>query len=201
VAKNKDKSSVEESKSNIYSELELDELQSMQVKYGYEGSNLRFCHHCKQFKRKIIFAKCNFTSSRHKMIYPASALVNGVKIYNAEGHMVKKMDCLALKKLVKDKKRRKTYEEQLSIACDQHYCSLCLKNFYDSCLEDVRANPDWICPYCTGACFCTRCRRQEQLTTAQAYLVSLNLSDLLYSPQAATKVFDHKYRKSYNQID
>jgi len=83
----------------------------MQVKYGHEAENLRFCHHCKQFKRMVIFAKCSFQSSRHKMIYPTSTQVNGVKIYNAEGHRTKTMDCLALKKLVKDKKRRRTYEE------------------------------------------------------------------------------------------
>lgn len=47
------------------------------------------------------------------MIYPPSTQVNGVKIYNAEGHLSKNMDCLTLKKLVKDKKRRKTFEEQL----------------------------------------------------------------------------------------
>ena len=45
------------------------------------------------------------------MLYPSSTQVNGVKIYNAEGHLEKTMDCLTLKKLVKDKKRRKTYEE------------------------------------------------------------------------------------------
>ena len=37
--------------------------------------------------------------------------VNGVKIYNAEGYLQKTMDFLTLKKLVKDKKRRRTYEE------------------------------------------------------------------------------------------
>ena len=49
------------------------------------------------------------------MVYPASTQVNGVKVYNAEGHHAKRMDSLVLKKLVKDKKRRKTYEEQLQI--------------------------------------------------------------------------------------
>jgi hypothetical protein len=81
------------------------------VKYGHEASALQFCHHCKQFKRGVIFAKCNYSSKRHKMLYPTSTQVNGVKIYNAEGHLEKTMDCLTLKKLVKDKKRRKTYEE------------------------------------------------------------------------------------------
>ena len=47
------------------------------------------------------------------------------------------MDCLTLKKLVKDKKRRRTYEEQLEIACEQQFCTLCLKNFYDISLEEI----------------------------------------------------------------
>ena len=170
----------------------------MQVKYGHESNNLQFCHHCKQFKRTVIFAKCSFKSIRHKIIYPTSMQVNGVKIYNAEGHNSKKMDCLTLKKLVKDKKRRKTYDEQLGMTCEQQYCSLCLKNFYDVELDEVRANPDWMCPYCTGACFCTRCRRQEQMTTAKAYLISLNIIDLLYFPEAAHKVFDAQFQKSTN---
>ena len=45
------------------------------------------------------------------MIYPSSTQVNGVKIYNTEGHNSKRMDSLTLKKLVKDKKRRRTYDE------------------------------------------------------------------------------------------
>lgn len=155
------------------------------------------CHHCKQFKKKVIFAKCNYLSSRHKLIYPASTHVNGVKIYNTEGHRIKMMDCLTLKKLVKDKKRRRTYEEQLAIACGKHYCSLCLKNFYDTSVEEIHCNPEWICPYCTGTCFCTRCLRQEQMTKATAYLISLNLESLLQSPQdASVKVFDAQFRAS-----
>lgn len=62
-------------------------------------------------------------------------------------------------------------------------------------------NPDWICPYCTGACFCSRCRRQEQLTTAQAYLISLNLHDVLYTPADSIKVFEPQYQRSQNAID
>lgn len=106
------------------------------------------------------------------------------------------MDCLTLKKLVKDKKRRKTYEEQLDITCDQHFCSLCLKNFYDVSLEEIEENPDWICPHCTGACFCTRCRRLEQLTTATAYLISLNAQEMLFAPANSAKVFDAKLQRS-----
>ena len=37
--------------------------------------------------------------------------------------------------------------------------------------------------------------------TAQAYLISLNLGDLLHFPQSAIKVFDQQYRRSGNPID
>ena len=116
------------------------------------------------------------------MFYPASTVVNGVKIYNAETHLKNTLDQVILKKLVKDKKRRRTFEDQLDVACEKSFCSLCLKNFYDTEIESIRSNPNWICPYCTGTCFCTRCRRQDQLTTAKGYLISLNLRDLLYAP-------------------
>jgi hypothetical protein len=43
--------------------------------------------------------------------------VNGVKIYNADPFNVRKLDCLILKKLVKDKKRRKCFDEQLDVGC------------------------------------------------------------------------------------
>lgn len=57
---------------NVFAELELEELNQLSVKYGHDSASLQFCHHCKQFKRKVIFAKCNFASKRHKMVYPNS---------------------------------------------------------------------------------------------------------------------------------
>lgn len=39
------------------------------------------------------------------------------------------------------------------------------------------------------------------MTTAQAYLISLNLSELLYSPELADQVFYPEYQKSSNEVD
>ena len=50
-------------------------------------------------------------------------------------------------------------------------------------------------------CHCSRCRRQDQISTAHAYLISLNLQDLLYSPENAPKVFNNEYQRSSNPID
>lgn len=189
-------------KKSVFEELSLPELQSMQVKHGYETDALQFCHHCKQMKRAFILARCQFSSARHKLVYPPAVDVGGVKVYNAEPHNEGLMDRLMLKKLLKDKKRRKTFEDQLLVSCEKRFCALCLKNFYDDeDLAAVLANPNWICPFCTGACFCSRCRRQEQLNTAKAFLVSLNLKDLLFSPDAARGVFPEQLQRSSHPFD
>ena len=80
-------------------------------KYGHNYNGLEFCHHCKQLKRETVFVKCNYQSSKHRMFYPVSTTVNGVKVYNVETHLQNTLDHVILKKLVKDKKRRKTFED------------------------------------------------------------------------------------------
>jgi hypothetical protein len=96
---------------------------------------------------------------------------------------------LVLKRLIKDKKRRHSFEENLEVTCGRKFCSFCLKNFYDINFSTVKNDPNWNCPYCTSQCFCSRCRRQDQLTTVRGYLISLNLKDLAQSPSSAAKVF------------
>jgi len=112
-------------------------------KYGSDSEDLDFCHHCKQLKWESAFAHCNFSSVQHKMFYPATAVVNGVKIYNVEAHQKNTLDHVILKRLVKDKKRRKTFEDQLEVVCEKKFCSLCLKNFYDKSTEEAKNNPNW----------------------------------------------------------
>ena len=72
------------------------------------------------------------------MFYPASTVVNGVKIYNVETHQKNTLEQVILKKLVKDKKRRKTFEDQLEVVCEKKFCSLCLKNFYDTSVAEIK---------------------------------------------------------------
>src|SRR5687767_6526120 len=62
--------------------------------------------------------------------------------------------------------RQKTIDEKT--VCSQeklaeapgkhHFCSMCLRNRYGEDLQEVKQNPDWICPYCRGICNCSFCR-------------------------------------------
>ena len=146
---------------------------------------LDFCHHCMQLKQTQIHVKCRYQSSKHRVTYPSSIHVNGVKIFNAEMHKPNLGNTLVLKKLINDKKRRHNLEESLEVTCDKKFCSFCLKNFYDTNFNQIRNDPSWCCPHCTGQCFCSRCRRQEQLTTAKGYFISLYKQELINSPSQA----------------
>lgn len=149
---------------------------------------LDFCHHCMQLKQTQIHVKCRYQSSKHRVAYPTSMHVNGVKIFNAEMHKPNLGNTLILKKLISDKKRRHNLEESLEVSCDKKYCSFCLKNFYDTNFSQVKNDPNWCCPHCMGNCFCSRCRRQEQLTSAKGYLISLNTKELIHNPKHSVSV-------------
>ena len=111
------------------------------------------------------------------------------------------MKSLILKKLVKEKKKRRVVEESIEVVCDRRFCAACLKNFYDTKFSASKHDASWLCPYCTGECFCARCRRQDQLTTVRGYLISLNVKDLVYTPQNANEIFGAAFSKSQNIID
>ena len=46
--------------------------------------------------------------------------------------------------------------------------------------ENIKDNNTWLCPYCTGACYCTRCMRNEKILQLIAYYFSIdgNIIDL-----------------------
>jgi hypothetical protein len=95
-------------------------------------------------------------------------------------------------------------EENLEVFCGRKYCSFCLKNFYDTNFNTAKNDPNWCCPYCTKQCFCSRCRRQDQLTVAKGYLISLNVTDLINDPKKATNVLSRgnsAFQKSSHPID
>ena len=58
--------------------------------------------------------------------------------------------------------------------CHRYYCYFCLKGSYDTLAENVKDNNTWLCPYCTGACYCTRCMRSEKILQLIAYYFSIN---------------------------
>lgn len=131
---------------------------------GHDLDSLDFCHHCLQLKQTQIHVRCRFSSLKHGAVHPVSMHVNGLKVYNAGMYQPNLASQLILKKLISDKKRRHSVEENLEVTCGKQFCSFCLKNYYDTNFNTVKNDINWFCPYCTGQCFCSRCRRQEQLT-------------------------------------
>jgi DNA-directed RNA polymerase subunit RPC12/RpoP len=111
----------------------------------------------------MVHAKCNYNSNRVPegglVYHPAAMHIDKIKIYNVDQNSENVNDALIMKKIVPDKKKRKTLEQQFPVVCEKHFCSLCLKNFFDVDLDEIKRDPHWVCPYCAGQCFCSRCRR------------------------------------------
>lgn len=84
---------------------------------GHDMDQLDFCHHCMQLKQTQIHVRCRYQSSKHRVSYPGSIHVNGVKVFNAEMNQPNLASAQILKKLVADKKRRYTMEESLDVSC------------------------------------------------------------------------------------
>ena len=43
--------------------------------------------------------------------------------------------------------------------CNREFCRLCLaSNYAEECEEQIGSH-NWMCPFCLGVCFCTRCTR------------------------------------------
>lgn len=84
------------------------------------------------------------------MLYPTAVYIDKIKVYNVDQNSQNMNDMLIIKKLVRDKKKRRSFEEKLPVVCGKSFCSLCLKNFFDVDLDTVKADVNWVCPYCTG---------------------------------------------------
>lgn len=50
------------------------------------------------------------------------------------------------------------------------YCGSCLNYQYQENISNCQKDPGWLCPYCRGICFCTRCNRQDELTKFRALM-------------------------------
>ena len=58
--------------------------------------------------------------------------------------------------------------------CHRYYCYFCLKGSYDTLAENIKDNNAWLCPYCAGTCYCTRCMRNEKMLQLIAYFFSID---------------------------
>lgn len=57
--------------------------------------------------------------------------------------------------------------------CSRKFCSFCLKTNYEENFSHCYNSKQWICPFCQGVCFCTRCLRQDTMTQLKAYFIAL----------------------------
>ena len=63
--------------------------------------------------------------------------------------------------------------EEDNYICTRKFCSFCLKTNYEENFSHCYNNNQWICPFCQGVCFCTRCLRQDTMTQLKAYFIAL----------------------------
>lgn len=57
--------------------------------------------------------------------------------------------------------------------CNRTFCHFCLKGSYDTIIEKDKNFEDWLCPYCTGQCFCSRCTRFDTMLKLVGTYISL----------------------------
>lgn len=82
-------------------------------------------------------AKCRYSNKKHGVFLPHSIVINGVQLYNVDPHYNELLNYILIKKIVKDKKKKKQFEETINAECSRKYCSFCLKNYYDLALTEV----------------------------------------------------------------
>ena len=82
-------------------------------------------------------AKCCYNNKTSGFFIPNSAIINGIQLHNVEPHYQDLINYILIKKVVKDKKKKKLLEEQIDIHCLKYFCSFCLKNYYDITLSEA----------------------------------------------------------------
>lgn len=80
--------------------------------------------------------------------------------------------------------------------CSRLFCSFCLKTQYELNFGDCYNNKHWICPFCQGICFCTRCLRQDTMTQLKAYFMALG-GDLQILEKSES-IFDKMILNNFN---
>jgi hypothetical protein len=73
--------------------------------------------------------------------------------------------------------------------CNRYYCYFCLKGSYDTLAENIKDNNEWLCPYCTGTCYCTRCMRNEKILQLIAYYFSIKCKSSLTEKKYSQRPF------------
>ena len=55
--------------------------------------------------------KCNYNSKKHGLLMPTNTSINGIQLSNLDPYLNDYVNVYIMKKLIKDKKKRKYYEE------------------------------------------------------------------------------------------
>jgi len=178
------------------------------------NKGLGFCHHCKQVKNKYLLARCNYNSDKMGHTVPASYTVRDVKIYNSKNlspliAVVDISNKASLNHLIKDNLQRhhnvNTKGSQKAglvlddedFVCNRQFCSFCLKTQYEANFIECCKDKSWICPFCQGVCFCTRCLRQDTMTQLKAYFIALG-GDLVSLLNGSDSIFDQMILSNFN---
>lgn len=134
------------------------------VQYDYD-----YCHHCKQRKPSEVMIQCRSHGLKEIKKRP-------FKVFNINGTtIVRKNKSLIIKDYEGSAEEFITATERSEdgYQCRRMFCNFCLKGSYDTKIEDVKDKKDWICPYCTGACFCSRCTRNDKMLKLIGLYISL----------------------------
>jgi len=141
--------------------------EQMQLK----ANQLELCHHCKYLFPKEFTYGCNYHSSKMGYFTSNTNLTQGATSLLKEMEHNESLPYLY-----------KWNEEKSEYICERKYCASCLKSNYDINIHSMRSDHNWLCPFCKGVCFCSRCLRNDQINKlAQVYL------DIGGDPRTITK--------------
>ena len=85
--------------------------------------------------------------------------------------LLKTTDCQ--KNSILNMKRHLMLAKRPQYKCNRKFCHACLRLQYDDDFNMCKNNRSWICHYCYGVCFCTRCLRQDTITQLKAYYIAM----------------------------
>jgi len=130
--------------------------EQMQLK----ANQLELCHHCRYLFPKEFTYGCNYHSSKMGYFTSDTNLTKGAATLLKEMENNESLSYLY-----------KWNEEKNEYICERKYCANCLKSNYDINIHSMRSDHNWLCPFCKGVCFCSRCLRNDQINKlVQVYL-------------------------------
>ena len=135
----------------------------IQIEYDY-------CHHCKQRKPGEIMIQCKAHTFGDKQCH------RPIKIFHVnETSIIRKSRNLVIKNYTGDAQEYidLTQRDEKKSACKRFFCHFCLRGSYDTLIDNIKDKKDWICPYCQGICFCSRCTRHDKMLKLIGLYLSL----------------------------